>query len=80
MGKVHPAVLPRPRDGGPLPHLLHERLDLVLKVLGQVGASPAWSRGQEAETVDGTELPLHPPAGLEQPECREMRGHSGEGP
>lgn len=61
-------------------HLLHECLDLVLQVLGQLWASPAWSRGQEAETVDGAELPLHLPAHLEQPVHREGRVSQRRGP
>lgn len=55
----------------PHPHLLHERLGLVQQLPGQVRASPAWSRGQEAEAVDGAELPLHLPTRLKQPGCQE---------
>lgn len=49
------------------PYLLHEFLDLVLQVLGQVWASPAGGSGQEAEPVDGTQLSLQLCTGLEQP-------------
>lgn len=65
---------------GPHPHLLHERLDLVSQVLGQLWASPARSGGQEAKTVDGTKLPLHLPAHLEQPGHQEMRATQWKGP
>lgn len=74
------APSPTPAIEGPHPHLLHECLDLVLQVLGQLWASPAWSRGQEAETVDGAELPLHFPARLEQPIHREGRVSQRKGP
>lgn len=74
------ALSPTPAIEGPHPHLLHECLDLVLQVLGQLWASPAWSRGQEAETVDGAELPLHLPARLEQPAHREGRVSQRKGP
>lgn len=49
------------------PYLLHEFLDLVLQVLGQVWASPAGGSGQEAEPVDGAQLSLQLCTGLEQP-------------
>lgn len=67
-------------SAGPRPHLLHERLDLVLQVLGQLWAPPAWGGGQEAEAVDGTKLPLHPPAHLEQSGRRERRASRWKGP
>ena len=62
------------------PHSLHEHLDLVLQELGQLGASPARSLGQEAQAVDGTKLPLQLPAYLEQPGHQERRASQREGP
>lgn len=79
--------LPRKQGGGvwggapaatlatqaPRPHLLHECLDLVLQLPGQMWASPVWSRGQEAETVDGAKLPFHLATRLKQPGRGERR-------
>lgn len=62
------------------PHSLHEHLDLALQVLGQLWASQAWSRAQEAQPVEGAELPLRLPAQLEQPGRRDRRVSPQEGP
>ena len=67
------ALTPTLVTQAPHPHLLHERLHLVLQLLGQMRASPARGRGQEAETVDGAKLPLHLPTCLKQPGHRERR-------
>lgn len=74
MGTWAPA---HPGHPGPRPHSLHEHLDLVLQVLGQLWASAARGRAQEAQTVDGAELPLHLPAQLEQPGPGEERVTAG---
>lgn len=69
----------RSRSRGPHPHLLHDALDLVLQLLRQMGPPPARSRGQEAETVDGTKLPLHLPTRLEQPGAGRGEHEGGKG-
>lgn len=75
-GEGHPS----PPHQGASPHLLHECLDLVLQVLGQLWASLRRGHTQEAATVDGTQLPLHLPTCLEQPGHRGTRVSQQEGP
>lgn len=58
-------LTPKPMD--PQPYLLHEHLELILKVLRQLGASTAWGLAQEVEAIQGAELVLHLPTCLEQP-------------
>lgn len=81
---AHPRGAPPPPrhsgSPGPHPHLLHGGLDLVLQLLGQVRAPPAGSRGQEAEPVDGTKLPLHLRTRLEQPGAQRGEHDRRKGP
>lgn len=58
---------PDPQTHGPQPYLLHEHLELVLKVLRQLGTPIAWGLAQEVEAIQGAELALHLHTCLEQP-------------